>query len=82
MESDSPVNLFEAEKLKEDLIDYHPKDFSDCLTWARILFEKHFVWKIKNQLFTYPLNALDHGIPFWSARGGTRRCVFLYVYKY
>lgn len=52
-------------RLKE-LILNQPKDFEDCIRWARKLFHKRFYRNIMQLLYTFPLDYVDsHGKSFW-----------------
>eukprot|EP01130_Rhizamoeba_saxonica_P017932 TRINITY_DN8834_c0_g1_i1.p1 TRINITY_DN8834_c0_g1~~TRINITY_DN8834_c0_g1_i1.p1 ORF type:complete len:1029 (-),score=232.31 TRINITY_DN8834_c0_g1_i1:21-3107(-) len=45
--------------------------FKDCIVWARYIFEDCFSSKLKQLLFTFPLDYVDKdGVPFWS---GTKK---------
>lgn len=48
-----------------------PKNFQDCLVWARFQFEEQFSNQIKQLLFNFPPQMITStGQPFWS---GTKR---------
>ncbi len=43
-----------------------PKDFADCIRWARKLFHKRFYRNIMQLLYSFPLDYIDsHGKAFW-----------------
>jgi len=49
------------------LLKKRPKNFMDCIEFARMRFEKLFNHDVKQLLFTYPLDKTDkNGKPFWS----------------
>lgn len=49
-----------------------PKNFDDCIEWARLHFEDQFTNQIKQLLFNFPPNqTTSSGQPFWS---GPKRC--------
>ncbi|EUB59741.1 Ubiquitin-like modifier-activating enzyme [Echinococcus granulosus] len=60
------------EPLKVNLTTACPKDFDDCIVWARNLWQDLYSNSIRQLLFNFPP---DHktttGAPFWS---GTKRC--------
>eukprot|EP01126_Amoeba_proteus_P043056 TRINITY_DN4701_c0_g1_i1.p1 TRINITY_DN4701_c0_g1~~TRINITY_DN4701_c0_g1_i1.p1 ORF type:complete len:662 (-),score=125.68 TRINITY_DN4701_c0_g1_i1:241-2007(-) len=44
-----------------------PRSFSDCVEWARCLFEERFTCLIQQLLHNFPIDYTDqHGAPFWS----------------
>jgi len=44
-----------------------PKDFTGCLKYARLKFEKYFNYDIRQLLYAYPLDKVTkEGRPFWS----------------
>ena len=44
-----------------------PKDYADCIAWARLQFEEHFNHKIKQLLHNFPLDRVTStGVLFWS----------------
>lgn len=66
------VLLSILEGLKKDLIVDKPNEFSDCVRWARFLFEDNFHNTIAQLLHNFPANQLtSSGAPFWS---GPKRC--------
>lgn len=55
------------ESIKSYLIDDRPKNFEDCIAWARIEFEKKFNHDIQQLLYNFPKDAVTStGTPFWS----------------
>jgi len=67
------MKLEALRRIKEALLDMCPKNFTDCLSWARQKFEELFVNKIKQLLHNFPLDkevAVQGGngrtVPFWS----------------
>lgn len=60
------------EAIKVNLLDKRPKDFADCVAWARMQFEEIFNNQIKQLLFNFPpTQVTSSGAPFWS---GVKRC--------
>lgn len=54
------------------LIDDKPKDFADCVKWARLYWEESYANQIKQLLYNFPPNQItSSGQPFWS---GPKRC--------
>lgn len=54
------------------LIDDKPKDFADCVKWARLYWEEQYANQIKQLLFNFPPDQVtSSGAPFWS---GPKRC--------
>lgn len=54
------------------LIDDKPKDFADCVKWARLYWEDQYANQIKQLLYNFPPNQVtSSGQPFWS---GPKRC--------
>jgi hypothetical protein len=52
--------------LREDIVLARPRDFADCIRWARTRYEEYFVNNIKRLVFTFPPDSLTaEGIPFW-----------------
>jgi hypothetical protein len=48
------------------LLKKRPKNFMDCIEFARMRFEKLFNHDVKQLLYTYPLDKVDKdGKPFW-----------------
>jgi len=57
--------------LNELLVEYKPKNFDDCVKWARLKYETLYHNDIVQLLTVYPENKTDaKGVPFWS---GTKR---------
>ncbi len=60
------------ETVKQLLVTERPKNFDECVAWARLLFQELFLNQIKQLLHNFPA---DHttttGQPFWS---GPKRC--------
>jgi ubiquitin-activating enzyme E1 len=56
------------ESIKKSLIDEKPKDFQDCVAWARTLFEELYTNQIRQLLFNFPPDQImpKSGQPFWS----------------
>lgn len=55
------------EILKEYLVDERPLTFEECISWARLEFEKKFTNDIKQLLYNFPKDAVTStGSPFWS----------------
>lgn len=55
------------ETLKEYLVDKKPKDFEDCIEWARNEFEKLYSNTIKQLLYNFPKDSTtSSGQQFWS----------------
>jgi len=54
------------------LLDKRPQNYTDCVTWARHLFEDNYNNSIRQLLFNFPADQVTTtGSPFWS---GTKRC--------
>ena len=54
--------------LHSALCQERPRDFADCVRWARVQFELEFAHKISQLLFVFPAEARTaEGLPFWSA---------------
>ncbi|CCF58176.1 hypothetical protein KAFR_0E00220 [Kazachstania africana CBS 2517] len=50
-----------------DSINNKPKNFEECIQWARLEFEKKFNHDIKQLLYNFPADAkTSSGEPFWS----------------
>lgn len=64
----SKSTLETLQAIKKALIDERPKNFKDCLTWARNLFEELFSNQIRQLLFNFPPDQImpKSGQPFWS----------------
>lgn len=64
------LDVFEAVKVA--LVDERPRNFEDCVKWARLHFEEQFHNQIVQLLFNFPSDQLtSSGQPFWS---GPKRC--------
>lgn len=60
------------ESVKVALIDDKPKDFADCVKWARLYWEECYANQIKQLLYNFPPDQItSSGQPFWS---GPKRC--------
>ncbi|KAI3385350.1 hypothetical protein SNEBB_009602 [Seison nebaliae] len=58
--------------LKETLLNDVPKNFDDCVTWARLKWEEDYNNSIRQLLFNFPTEQrTQQGAPFWSA---PKRC--------
>lgn len=65
----STTSLEALKSIKATLIDDRPNDFSDCIQWARILFEDLFTNQIKQLLFNFPPDqTTPSGELFWSGQ--------------
>lgn len=65
-----PLEILES--VKKALIDDKPKDFADCVKWARFHWEEQYANQIKQLLFNFPPDQVtSSGQPFWS---GPKRC--------
>merc|ERR1711981_931048 len=54
------------------LVNNKPKNFTDCVTWARHYFEKQYAHQILQLLYNFPPDQLTStGAKFWS---GPKRC--------
>ena len=61
-----------VEAVKTVLVDGYPRNFADCVFWARHLFEDNFCNQIKQLLYNFPSDQVtSSGAPFWS---GPKRC--------
>jgi len=70
LQGTQPVETFE--KVKKVLVDDLPKNFEDCLSWARHLFQDLFHSQIAQLLHNFPADqTTSSGQPFWS---GPKRC--------
>jgi len=44
-----------------------PKNFDECLKYARLKFEKYYNYDIQQLMYAYPLDKVTkEGRPFWS----------------
>ncbi|KAL9916302.1 ubiquitin-like activating enzyme 1 isoform 1-T2 [Glossina fuscipes fuscipes] len=65
-----PLEILES--VKKALIDNKPKDFADCIEWARLYWEEQYANQIKQLLYNFPPDQVtSSGQPFWS---GPKRC--------
>lgn len=65
-----PLDVLES--CRTALIGEKPKDFADCVKWARLHFEDQYANQIKQLLFNFPSDqTTSTGQPFWS---GPKRC--------
>jgi len=61
-----------VEAVRSVLVDGRPQNFTDCVTWARNLFEDNFSNQIRQLLYNFPPEQVtSSGAPFWS---GPKRC--------
>lgn len=61
-----------VDSIRRVLIEERPRNFEECVAWARHHFEANFVNQIKQLLFNFPPDQLtSSGTPFWS---GPKRC--------
>lgn len=66
------MQLLETLESVEKAVKRKPKDFQDCIQWARILFQEYFDNQITQLLFNFPPDQMtSSGAPFWS---GPKRC--------
>ncbi|KAK3709496.1 E1 ubiquitin-activating protein [Vermiconidia calcicola] len=55
------------ETLRESLVTDKPQNFDDCITWARMQFEKQYNNAIQQLLYNFPKDSkTSTGQPFWS----------------
>ncbi|CAB4016231.1 ubiquitin-like modifier-activating enzyme 1 [Paramuricea clavata] len=60
------------ENIHKSLVDDLPKNFADCVKWARLLFQENYHNQIAQLLHNFPPNqTTSSGQPFWS---GPKRC--------
>ena len=58
--------------IQRTLVEERPTSFEDCVTWARLTFEKLFNNQIRQLLHNFPPDQItSSGTPFWS---GSKRC--------
>merc|ERR1719219_2439994 len=70
LQGTQPVETME--KVKKVLVDDLPKNFEDCVSWARLLFQDLFHNQIAQLLHNFPADqTTSSGQPFWS---GPKRC--------
>ncbi|KAK4534451.1 hypothetical protein CDCA_CDCA02G0476 [Cyanidium caldarium] len=63
--------LAALENVHDCLVSHRPRDFADCVQWARLQFERLYHHSIRQLLHAFPRDMLDRdGQPFWS---GTKR---------
>ncbi|KAL6059320.1 E1 ubiquitin-activating protein [Balamuthia mandrillaris] len=63
----APTNRVSALRTLRSCIIEKPKDFEDCVLWARGQYEKWYHHKLRQLLEVYPLDHTDeNGTPFWS----------------
>ena len=66
------VQLETLETVVKFLADERPQAFSDCVAWARNLFQVNFNNQMRQLLFNFPKDqTTSSGAMFWS---GTKRC--------
>ena len=59
--------LSTLEGVRDNLVNKRPKNFDDCVVWARLKFEELYVNNIKQLLFNFPIDMVTAGgTPFWS----------------
>lgn len=55
------------ESLRDFLVTHKPKNFDDCITWARLRFEHEYNNEIQQLLYNFPRDSkTSSGAPFWS----------------
>ena len=55
------------ESLRDFLVTQKPKDFDDCIVWARLRFEHEYNNEIQQLLYNFPRDSTtSSGAPFWS----------------
>lgn len=60
------------ENVYDHLVSNKPKDFNDCVKWARLRFQELYYNNIKQLLYNFPPDQVtSSGSPFWS---GPKRC--------
>ncbi|CAA9999901.1 unnamed protein product [Nesidiocoris tenuis] len=65
-----PVEVIES--LKQALVDERPRNFDDCVAWARNYWQEQYSNQIRQLLFNFPADQLTtSGQLFWS---GPKRC--------
>lgn len=65
-----PLEILESVKIA--LINERPKEFLDCVKWARNHWQEHYSNQIRQLLFNFPPDqSTSNGQPFWS---GPKRC--------
>ena len=70
MTGNQPLEVLES--VKKILIDDKPKNFEECIKWARNYFEEQYNNQIQQLLYNFPKDQVtSSGAPFWS---GPKRC--------
>ena len=65
-----PLEVLES--VKTALVDERPKNFEDCVAWARCHWQEQYNNQIRQLLFNFPPDQVtSSGQPFWS---GPKRC--------
>ncbi|KAL0272207.1 UNVERIFIED_CONTAM: hypothetical protein PYX00_005273 [Menopon gallinae] len=65
-----PIEVLES--VKQALMDDRPKNFEDCVAWARNHWQEQYNNQIRQLLYNFPPNQVtSSGQPFWS---GPKRC--------
>ena len=65
--SQSGAERQNIDTLKEFLVSEKPSTFEDCITWARMQFQKQYHNNIQQLLYSFPKDAkTSSGEPFWS----------------
>ncbi|XP_034942193.1 ubiquitin-like modifier-activating enzyme 1 [Chelonus insularis] len=65
-----PLEVLES--VKTALVDERPKNFADCIAWARCHWQDQYNNQIRQLLFNFPPDQVtSSGQPFWS---GPKRC--------
>ena len=79
MESLQPNSKLETLRLiRRTLVEERPTSFEDCVTWARLTFEKLFNNQIRQLLHNFPPDQItSSGTKFWS---GSKRCPKVLVF--
>ena len=55
------------QSIRDYLVNQSPKDFSDCIRWARLQFQHEYNNEIRQLLHAFPKDATtSSGAPFWS----------------
>eukprot|EP01118_Nematostelium_gracile_P004901 TRINITY_DN1583_c0_g1_i2.p1 TRINITY_DN1583_c0_g1~~TRINITY_DN1583_c0_g1_i2.p1 ORF type:complete len:572 (+),score=188.51 TRINITY_DN1583_c0_g1_i2:717-2432(+) len=63
----SGIKIETLTTIKKSTLEERPKDFSDCVKWARLRFEEFFNNNIQQLLYNFPLDMITStGAPFWS----------------
>lgn len=70
MPGNEPLEVLES--VKKVLVEERPKDFDDCVRWARLYWEEMYNNQIRQLLYNFPPDQLTtSNTPFWS---GPKRC--------